>query len=55
VPRGSEAITLKLVADSVLLRSYRVVPDRDRVLTFAPSRRSAPPARNVHPKSELEF
>jgi serine/threonine protein kinase len=55
VARGSEAVTLKLMADGVLLRSYSVVPDRDRVITFAPSRRTGPVVRNVHPKSELEF
>jgi len=55
VPRGSEPITLRLDAGNAQLRSYRVVPDRDRVITFAPSRRTGPVVRNVHPKSELEF
>jgi eukaryotic-like serine/threonine-protein kinase len=55
VPRGSEAITVRLEADGVRLRSYRVIPDRDRVITFAPFRRAGPAVENVHPKSELEF
>jgi serine/threonine-protein kinase len=55
VPRGSQPLTLRLEADGVPLRSYRIVPDRDRVITFVPSRRVAPVVRNVHPKSELEF
>jgi eukaryotic-like serine/threonine-protein kinase len=55
VPRGSEGLTLSLEADGVLLRSYRVVPDRDRVVTFLPSRRVGPIVQSVHPKSELEF
>ena len=55
VPRGSAGLILRLEADGLLLRSYRVVPDRDRVITFAPSRRVGPVTKNVPPKSELEF
>ena len=54
----AQALTVQLrqlEADGVLLRSYRIVPDRDRVVTFVPSRRVAPVVPNVHPKSELEF
>jgi tRNA A-37 threonylcarbamoyl transferase component Bud32 len=57
VPRGSSAIELQIVARGFAPQTHRLVPDRDRTITFVVPRAPSVPARKPRPAavSELEF
>jgi len=56
VPRGATAITVGVLASGLPMQTYRVVPDRDRSITFIGRPAASTPARKSNrASSELEF
>lgn len=58
VPRGSSSIELQIVARGFAPQTFRLVPDRDRTITFLAPRTPNASARNKRqsaPSNELEF